>query len=259
MSRIISIANQKGGVGKTTTSVNLAACLAAAGKKVLLLDLDPQGNATSGIGFNKDELSPTVYEMLIQKATPLETIRQHPFINNLYLIPSNIELVGAHNDLHQNQKKYFRLKHALQELRNKNSFDYILIDCPPSLGVLTINALIASHDLLIPIQSEYYAMEGVSLMVKTLQKIRQKANTSLNLFGVVLTMYDVRTNLSRQVEEEIRKHFSDRVFKTVIPRSIRLGEAPSHGMPIILYELKSAGSQAYIQLTEEVLERYGRK
>ncbi len=258
MSRIISIANQKGGVGKTTTSVNLAACLAAAGKKVLLLDLDPQGNATSGIGFNKDEISPTIYEMLIQKATPQETIRQHPFIENLFIIPSNIELVGSHNDLHNDPKKYFRLKNILKEMNHNPKFDYIIIDCPPSLGILTVNALIASNDLLIPIQCEYYAMEGVSLMVKTLQKVRQKANTSLNLFGVVLTMYDIRTNLSKQVEQEIRKHFTDRVFKTVIPRSIRLGEAPSHGMPIILYELRSTGSQAYIQLTEEVLQRYGR-
>ncbi len=259
MSRIISIANQKGGVGKTTTSINLAACLAASGKKVLLADLDPQGNATSGIGFNKDDLSPNIYEMLIQKAAPEDTIRRHPFIKNLHIIPSNIELVGAHNDLHDDPRKYFKLKHSLQKLLANHNFEYILIDCPPSLGILTVNAMIASDDLLIPIQSEYYAMEGVSLIIKTLQKIRKKANTSLNLFGVVLTMYDMRTNLSRQVEEEIRKHFTGRVFKTVIPRSIRLGEAPSHGMPIILYDLRSAGSQAYIKLTEEVLERYGRK
>lgn len=256
MARIISIANQKGGVGKTTTSVNFSACLAAAKKKVLLVDLDPQGNATSGLGFDKDEISPTIYELLIGKCSVEEAIQPHPTLANLSMICSNIDLVGVYNDLSRDPKKYFRMKTFLTQIKEDYDFDYIVIDCPPSLGTLTVNSLIATDELIIPIQCEYYAMEGVSLILKTLKKIKAKVNTKIQLFGLLLTMYDGRTRLSAQVESEIRKHFKERVFETKIPRSVRLAEAPSHGKPIILYDIRSTGSVAYMQFTEEVLKRY---
>ena len=262
MTHIIGILNQKGGVGKTSTAINLSACLAALKYKTLLVDLDPQGNATSGIGFDKNEIYPTIYELLREEVKIEDTLKKHPMIPNLWLMPANINLVGIHKELANDAHRYVKLKKILRNLNNSNiedNFDFIIIDCPPSLNLLTVNALISVKDLIVPIQCEYYAMEGVSAILKTIKQIKSKANPELKLLGLLLTMYDARTNLSKQVAEEMRKYFKDKVFKTVIPRSVRLGEAPSHGLPIIFYDLKSSGAIAYIKFTEEVLKRYGKK
>lgn len=250
MSKIISIANQKGGVGKTTTSVNLAACLAYIGKKVLLVDTDPQGNATSGIGIEKAEVPYCIYNILIDDVEAKDVIVPTQ-VENLYVIPATIQLAGAEIELVPTISREVRLKRSLEKV--KDQFDYIIIDCPPSLGLLTINALTASDTVLIPVQCEYYALEGLSQLLNTVRLVQKHLNTELMIEGVLLTMFDARTNLGIQVIEEVKKYFQDKVFKTIIPRNVRLSEAPSHGQPIIMYDPRSRGAEVYIELAKEVV------
>lgn len=246
---IIAVTNQKGGVGKTTTAVNLAAYLAGSQCKVLLLDLDPQGNATSGLGLQK-AIETTSYEVLLQQVS-LDQAVQTTDREGLYLLPANPNLAAAEVELVSTPQREFRLSQALQV----SVFDYVIIDCPPALGLLTINALTAAHALLIPVQSEYYALEGLGQLLATVQRVRQGLNPSLDLLGVVLTMYDKRTSLSEQVKEELQKHFGDKVFKTTIPRNIRLAEAPSFGKTIFEHDRWSKGARAYKQFAKEVANR----
>lgn len=252
MTRIIAVANQKGGVAKTTTAVNLSACLAELGKNVLLLDLDPQGNATSGYGINKEKLSRSIYDVLINDV-PLAQATLKTELRNLKLVPAKIELAGAEIELVNLEDRDKRLLRALKDVQGE--YDFVIIDCPPSLGLLTLNALAAASDILIPIQCEYYALEGLTLLMSTLERVRKSLNPSLNTLGVLLTMFDARTNLSIQVVDEVKKFFRNKVFQTIVPRNVRLGEAPSHGKPIVLYDPKSRGSEVYRDLAEEVLER----
>lgn len=247
---IIAVTNQKGGVGKTTTAVNLAAYLAGSDCNVLLLDLDPQGNATSGLGLHKESLEPTSYEVLLQQAT-LDQAIQTTDREGLYLLPANPNLAAAEVELVSAPQREFRLRQALDVA----TFNYIIIDCPPALGLLTINALTAAHTLLIPVQSEYYAMEGLGQLLTTVQRVRQGLNPGLDLLGVVLTMYDKRTSLSDQVKEELQKHFGDKLFKTTIPRNVRLAEAPSFGKTIFEHDRWSKGARAYKQFAKEVSKR----
>lgn len=255
MGKIIAITNQKGGVGKTTTSVNLSACLAEAGKKVLLLDLDPQGNASSGVGIDKDSLDTCVYDVLIDEV-PLTDIIASTMIKKLKVAPATIQLAGAEVKLVSMDKRESRLKRALKQV--KKEYDFIIIDCPPSLGLLTLNALVAADSVLIPIQSEFYALEGVSQLIKTIELVQENMNTSLHIEGVLLTMYDGRTNLSIQVGEEVKKFFGTKVYKTIIPRNVRLSEAPSYGEPIIIYDPRSKGAAVYTSLAKEVI-KYAKK
>ncbi|MCZ6634834.1 MAG: AAA family ATPase [bacterium] len=250
MSRVIAIANQKGGVGKTTTAVNLAACLAAAEKKTLMLDIDPQANATSGFGYVVDEQTPCVYEMLVQERN-IGTILQETEIDYLTLAPSHIRLTGAEIEMVSVLSRERRLQHSIASIRDQ--YDYIIIDCPPSLGLLTLNALTGADSVLIPIQCEYYALEGLSKLLNTLRLVQKHLNPQLQIEGVLLTMYDGRLNLSRQVAEEAKSHFGDRVYKTVIGRNVKLSEAPSFGKPIILYDIMSTGAQNYMNLAGEVI------
>jgi len=250
VSKIISVANQKGGVGKTTTSVNLAACLAYIGKKVLLVDTDPQGNATSGIGIEKAEVPYCIYNILIDDVEAKDVIVPTQ-VENLYAIPATIQLAGAEIELVPTISREVRLKRSLEKV--KDQFDYIIIDCPPSLGLLTINALTASDTVLIPVQCEYYALEGLSQLLNTVRLVQKHLNTELMIEGVLLTMFDARTNLGIQVIEEVKKYFQDKVFKTIIPRNVRLSEAPSHGQPIIMYDPRSRGAEVYIELAKEVV------
>ena len=252
MTRIIAVANQKGGVAKTTTAVNLSACLAELGKNVLLLDLDPQGNATSGYGINKEKLSRSIYDVLINDV-PLTQATLKTELKSLKLVPAKIELAGAEIELVNLEDRDKRLLRALKDVQGE--YDFVIIDCPPSLGLLTLNALAAASDILIPIQCEYYALEGLTLLMSTLERVRKSLNPSLNTLGVLLTMFDARTNLSIQVVDEVKKFFRNKVFQTIVPRNVRLGEAPSHGKPIVLYDPKSRGSEVYRDLAEEVLER----
>ena len=251
MSKIIAIANQKGGVGKTTTTVNLSACVAALGKRVLCIDIDPQGNCTSGLGVDKDAPEHSIYDVMINGVSAAEATVKTP-TEGLDLICARKELSGAEVELVNTLARETVLKRALDKVRK--NYDYIFIDCPPSLGLLTINALTAADTLLAPIQCEYYALEGVSALMGTIQKV-QKMNRHLAIEGVVLTMLDARTNLGVQVAQEVRKVFKNKVYKTVIPRNVRLGEAPSHGLPIHLYDPRSLGAQSYQQLATEFLER----
>lgn len=250
MGRIISVANQKGGVGKTTTTVNLSAILAKKGKKVLLIDADPQGNATSGIGLEKDvELS--TYDLLISDELAVKIIRKTE-VNNLYICPSNMNLAGAEVQLVSMMSREQRLKEKLDEVKEK--FDFIFIDCPPSLGLITLNSFTASDSVLIPVQCEYYALEGLGQLVNTIELVKKHLNKSLHVEGALLTMYDIRTNLSNQVVKEVKKYFGNRVYKTVIPRNVRVSEAPSYGLPITIYDPNSKGSRSYEKLGKEFLK-----
>ena len=250
MSKIIAVVNQKGGVGKTTTAVNLSAVLAKKGKKVLLIDEDPQGNATSGVGINKN-VEKSTYDVIVNDATFEEVVVQTP-IKNLFLCPSNINLAGAEVELVSMMSRENRLKEKLESIKDK--FHYIIIDCPPSLGLLTINSLTAANSLLIPIQCEYYALEGVGQLMNTVNLIKKQLNKELYIEGVVLTMNDARTNLSMQVVNEVKKFFKDNVYKTVIPRNVKLSEAPSYGMPISVYAPLSKGARCYEKLANELLK-----
>ena len=249
MGKIIAVANQKGGVGKTTTAVNLSASLAALGKKVLLIDSDPQGNATSGLGINKAELAKTIYDVLIEGTEAKEAIM--PTDYQLDILPANIDLAGAEVELVAAMSRETRLKRALSSI--KKDYDYLLIDCPPSLGLLTLNSLTAADSLLIPIQCEFYALEGVSQLMRTIRLVQENLNPGLVIEGVLLTMYNSRTKLSEQVVNDVRGHFGDIVYKTLVPRTVRLSEAPSHGQPIIAYDKRSKGSEVYRQLAQEVV------
>lgn len=250
--KVIAIANQKGGVAKTTTAINLSACLAEIGKRVLLIDLDPQGNATSGLGIAKNNLRQCVYDVLINDL-PLNRVVCSTEQNNLKVVPARIELAGAEVELVMEDARESRLKSALQDILG--DYDFIFIDCPPSLGVLTINALTAATDVLIPIQCEYYALEGLTLLMNTLDRVRQSLNPKLNLIGALMTMFDARTNLAIQVVDEVKQYFPQKVFKSIISRNVRLSEAPSHGKAINSYDSRSRGAEVYRELAKEVLER----
>ena len=252
MGKIVSFSNQKGGVGKTTTCVNMAAYIAAEGKKVLLVDMDPQGNATTGLGFSKSSLEQSIYSVLIDDERALENIMPTE-VENLDLLPSNIDLAGAEVELVYKKNRERVLKNALEEIRSR--YDYILIDCPPSLGLLTINALACADSVIIPIQSEYYALEGLSQLMNSISLVKQHLNADLEVDGVVLTMYDSRSLISKQIAEEIKKFFTKRLFEIVVPRNVRLVEASSYGKPIMMHDPKCTGARAYKALTLEYLAR----
>ncbi|MBN8236480.1 ParA family protein [Halobacillus kuroshimensis] len=250
MGKVISIANQKGGVGKTTTAVNLSACLAYLHHKVLLVDIDPQGNATSGIGVEKGEVDQCIYNVLIDDVKA-DKVRTETLVQNLDAIPATIQLAGAEIELVRTISREAQLKKSMDQL--KADYDYIIIDCPPSLGLLTLNALTASDTVLIPVQCEYYALEGLSQLLNTIRLVQKHLNKQLMIEGVLLTMLDARTNLGIQVIEEVKKYFQDKVYQSIIPRNVRLSEAPSHGRPAILYDPKSRGAEVYLELAKEVI------
>lgn len=252
MGKTIAIFNQKGGVGKTTTNINLAACLALKGKKVVILDIDPQGNTTSGVGIAKKGLEKTTYEILVDDQMNPEEAIINTSVKNLYIIPASVQLAGAEIELVKLEGREKRLKKAINAIKDK--YDYIFIDCPPSLGLLTINSLTAVDSVLIPIQCEFYALEGVSQLMSTIELVKKSLNPELKIQGVILSMFDGRTNLSIQVVEEVKKYFREKVYTTVIPRNVRLAEAPSYGMPITEYDPRSTGAQAYMDFAEEFLE-----
>ncbi len=252
MGKAIAIFNQKGGVGKTTTNINLAACLANRGKRVLILDIDPQGNTTSGIGVTKRSLTDTVYNILIDKDYDPSKAIMRTNVENLDLIPASVDLAGAEVELVEVEGRQNALRLGLEKIKDR--YDYIFIDCPPSLGLLTINSLAAVDSVLIPIQCEFYALEGVSQLVSTIELVKKSLNPSLEIQGVILSMFDGRTNLSIQVVQEVKKHFGNKVYATVIPRNVRLAEAPSYGMPITEYDPKSKGAEAYGDFADEFLE-----
>jgi chromosome partitioning protein len=252
VARIIAVTNQKGGVGKTTTAVNLSSCLAAAEKKTLLIDMDPQANSTSGVGLDKNTVAKSIYDALIGSAT-LDEIIQPTALEYLKVAPSSIQLVGAEIELVNVISRETRLKQAVSTIID--IFDYIIIDCPPSLGLLTVNTLTAAQSVIIPIQCEYYALEGLGQLMNTIKLVQKHLNPALEIEGVLLTMFDGRLNLSRQVSDEVRKHFDKKVYSTVITRNVRLSEAPSFGKPIILYDIMSTGAENYMALTKEVLAR----
>ena len=251
----ICIFNQKGGVGKTTTNINLCSYLAMQGKKVLTIDIDPQGNTTSGLGFDKRKIDLSVYDLLTSDVSIRDTIKECELVNNLYLVPSTMELAGAEVELINKSNRENTLKEKLKEVEGE--FDYIFIDCPPSLGILTINALTAADSVLTPIQCEFYALEGVGQLVNTIQLVKKSLNKRLEIEGVILSMYDNRTKLCNEVVTEVKKYFNDKVYETTIPRNIRLAEAPSFGLPIMLYDDKCRGAEAYEQLANEFLRRQG--
>lgn len=252
MGKAIAIFNQKGGVGKTTTNINLSACLAAMGKRVLIIDNDPQGNSTSGLGINKESTIFNLYDLLTSDIDPKESILKTAY-DNLSIIPSNIQLAGAEIELISMANREYRLARIVNKLIY--DYDYIFIDCPPSLGLLTLNSLVAANSILIPIQCEYYALEGVSQLINTYKLVRKNLNKSLQIQGVVISMYDKRNNLSKQVVEEVLKYFQDKVYRTKIPRNVALAEAPSHGLPIIYYDNRSKGATKYLQLASEFLRK----
>ena len=253
MGKAIAIFNQKGGVGKTTTNINLAACLAIKGKKVLVLDIDPQGNTTSGLGISKRGLENTMYEVLITDGYDPKNAIRHTVVNGLDIIPASVELAGAEVEMVQLEGREKRLKRALDTIRD--GYDYIFIDCPPSLGLLTINSLTAVDSVLIPIQCEYYALEGLSQLIHTVNLVRERLNPQLQIEGILFTMYDSRTNLSLEVVENVKEHLNENIYKTIIPRNVRLAEAPSYGMPINLYDSRSSGAESYRLLAAEVISR----
>ncbi|MCR5608853.1 MAG: AAA family ATPase [Lachnospiraceae bacterium] len=252
MSRIIAIANQKGGVGKTTTAINLSACLAEAGNKVLTIDVDPQGNTTSGLGVNKNEVQYTMYDLILSSCELEDCIVQTPY-DNLWVIPSSVNLAGAEIELIGTDDREYILKNYIETIKDR--YDFIIIDCPPSLNTLTVNALTTAGSVLVPIQCEYYALEGLSQLIHTINLVSERLNPELFIEGVVFTMFDARTNLSLQVVENVKNNLKQNIYKAIIPRNIKLAEAPSHGMPIIYYEPKSSGADAYRELAEEVIER----
>lgn len=252
MGRIIAVTNQKGGVGKTTTAINLSAALAEAGKKVLVIDIDPQGNTTSGLGFNKDEIENTIYELMIGESSIEDCLIQNN-IENLTLLPSNVNLAGAEIELIGIEDREYVLKKEVNRIRD--DFDFAIIDCPPSLSMLTINALTTADSVLVPIQCEYYALEGLSQLMHTVELVQERLNENLIMEGVVFTMYDARTNLSLQVVENVKSNLKQNIYKTIIPRNVRLAEAPSHGLPINLYDPKSTGTESYRLLADEVINR----
>lgn len=252
MGRIIAIANQKGGVGKTTTAINLSASLASLGQKVLALDLDPQGNMTSGLGVDKDEVESSVYDLIIGEAEIEECICKE-VIENLDVLPSNINLSAAEIELIGVDDKEYIIKNAMESV--KDNYDFIIIDCPPALSMLTINAMTTANSVLVPIQCEYYALEGLSQLIHTINLVQERLNSELYIEGVVFTMYDARTNLSLQVVENVKDNLEQTIYKTIIPRNIRLAEAPSYGMPIHLYDPKSTGAESYMMLAEEVIHK----
>ncbi len=251
MAKVVAIANQKGGVGKTTTSVNLGACLAYLGKKVLLIDIDPQGNATSGVGIDKGDIEQCIYDVLVDDVEASKVVQQTN-VEGLHVIPSSIQLAGAEIELVPTISREVRLKRAIELITDQ--FDYIIIDCPPSLGLLTINSLTAADAVLIPVQCEYYALEGLSQLLNTVRLVQKHLNKQLMIEGVLLTMFDARTNLGMQVIDEVKKYFQEKVYRSVIPRNIRLSEAPSHGKPIIIYDPKSRGAEVYLDLAKEVMK-----
>ena len=251
MAKVIAIANQKGGVGKTTTAVNLSSCLAYKGKRVAIIDIDPQGNTTSGLGVDKKNITKSIYEVLINDEDIINALIDTP-VENLKICPSNIQLVGAEVELVSVISRETRMKVSIADIRDK--FDFILIDCPPSLGLLTLNALTAADTILVPIQCEYYALEGLSQLMNTVKLVQRHLNPLLDVEGVVLTMFDARTNLSIQVVDDVKKYFKNKVYRTVIPRNVRLSEAPSFGLPIILYDAKSKGAECYLELAQEVID-----
>ena len=252
MGRIIAVANQKGGVGKTTTSTNLSACLAEKGKKVLLVDIDPQGNATSGVGIDKNDLENTVYDMIIGECS-IDKCLIKEALENLDVLPSNVNLSGAEIDLIGIDDREFILKKNIDKI--KDNYEYIIIDCPPSLNMLTVNAMTTANTVLVPIQCEYYALEGLSQLLHTINLVKERLNPELEMEGVVFTMYDARTNLSLEVVENVKNNLKQSIYKTIIPRNVRLAEAPSHGLPINLYDGKSVGAESYRLLADEVIER----
>ena len=252
MGRIIAVANQKGGVGKTTTSINLSACLAEAGQRVLVVDVDPQGNTTSGLGVDKNNVENTIYEMMLGECTVEECILKN-VLENLDVMPSNVNLAGAEIDLIGVDEREYILQKAMAQV--KDNYDFVIVDCPPSLSMLTVNAMTASDTVLVPIQCEYYALEGLSQLIHTINLVKQRLNPNLEMEGVVFTMYDARTNLSLQVVENVKENLKQTIYKTIIPRNIRLAEAPSHGIPINLYDPKSAGAESYRLLADEVIHR----
>ncbi len=258
MAYIIAVTNQKGGVGKTTTAINLSACLAECGKRTLLVDLDPQGNATSGLGIDKSSLEQNLYDCLIDQ-TMMEEVVQPTMIKKLALVPATMDVAGAAVELVSMKNREYILKNSLKAYikRMKKPYDYVIIDCPPSLGLLTLNALAAADYVLIPVQCEFYALEGLAQLMKTVEMVRNSVNENLRLLGLLMTMYDGRTNLSIQVTEEVKKYFSGHVFHTIIPRNVRLGEAPSHGEPITVYDPHSRGAEVYAKLAKEVIGRVG--
>ena len=251
MGKIVSIANQKGGVGKTTTSINLSTILAKKGRKVLMIDADPQGNASSGVGIDRDEIELSVYDILINDNT-LEEVVKKTNIKNLDICPSNINLAGAEVELVSMMSREQRLKEKLDII--KNDYDYIIIDCPPSLGLITLNAFTASDSVLIPVQCEYYALEGLGQLLNTISLVKKHLNKDIEVEGALLTMYDIRTNLSNQVVKEVKKYFNDKVYKNVIPRNVKLSEAPSYGMPISIYDPRSKGAKSYEKFVKEFLK-----
>lgn len=251
MGKAIALFNQKGGVGKTTTNVNLSACIAQKGKKILIVDIDPQGNTTSGIGIDKNKAELSIYDALLENEDIKNCVMKTQF-DNIDIVPSNVQLAGAEIEMTNLENREFILKRLLETV--KDDYDYIFVDCPPSLGLLTINSLVGVDSVLIPIQCEYYALEGVSQLMNTIQLVKKNLNTSLEIQGVVLSMFDGRTNLSIQVVDEVKRYFKGKVYTTIIPRNVRLAEAPSYGLPIIEYDPKSKGAEAYMELAEEFLD-----